>query len=124
MRILQIEDGSLSLVERLGDNIPAYAILSHTWGADDEEVTYRDLLDGKGKRKAGYRKLEFCMQRARHDLLEYFWIDTCCIDKASSSELTEVINSMFRWYQRARRCYVYLSDVVLGDGLSPLGVWQ
>jgi hypothetical protein len=61
--------------------------------------------------KAGYRKIQFCGEQARHDGLQYFWVDTCCIDKSSSNELAEAINSMFRWYQRAARCYVYLSDV-------------
>jgi hypothetical protein len=92
-------------------DIPEYAILSHTWGADTEEVTFGDLMDGTGKSKAGYEKIRFCGEQARRDGLQYFWVDTCCIDKSSSAELQEAINSMFRWYQNAAKCYVYLSDV-------------
>ena len=112
MRLLQLQqDGDFSLVEHVGNNIPPYAILSHTWGSDNDEVTFRDLVEGTGKGKTGYRKLTFCGKQAAQDGLELFWVDTCCIDKSSSSELTEAINSMFRWYQDASRCYVYLSDV-------------
>ncbi|KAH7083961.1 vegetative incompatibility protein HET-E-1 [Paraphoma chrysanthemicola] len=114
MWLLHVINGSFSLNERSEDDIPPYAILSHTWGADEEEVIYRDLVEGTGHDKTGYLKLEFCRRQAEKDGLEYFWIDTCCIDKSSSSELTEAINSMFRWYQHSKKCYVYLSDVVLG----------
>lgn len=114
MWLLHVINGSFSLNERSEDDIPPYAILSHTWGADEEELIYRDLVEGTGHDKTGYRKLEFCRRQAEKDGLEYFWIDTCCIDKSSSSELTEAINSMFRWYQHSKKCYVYLSDVVLG----------
>ena len=112
MRLLAYNnDGEFSLTEFFGDDIPEYAILSHTWGAD--EVTFKELIDGegKGKSKASYGKIQFCAERAKHDRLKYFWVDTCCIDKSSSAELSEAINSMFRWYQKAAKCYVYLSDV-------------
>jgi hypothetical protein len=110
MRLLQCDnDGNLSPTEFFEDHIPEYAILSHRWGA--EEVTFRDLTVGTSKAKAGYGKIQFCGEQARLDGLEYFWVDTCCIDKSSSTELSEAINSMFRWYQKAARCYVYLSDV-------------
>ncbi|KAF2129093.1 hypothetical protein P153DRAFT_254097, partial [Dothidotthia symphoricarpi CBS 119687] len=116
MRLLQLQkDGGFNVVERLGDNIPPYAILSHTWGSDNEEVNLKDLIrgqrKGKSKRKLGYRKLTFCGEQATRDDLQYFWVDTCCIDKSSSAELTESINSMFDWYRKAAKCYVYLSDV-------------
>ncbi len=111
--------GDLSLVEYHDTNIPRYAILSHTWGADGEEVTFKDLMEGTGKNKAGYRKIEFCSKQAASNGLQYFWMDTCCIDKSSSAELTEAINSMFRWYQDASNCYVYLSDVsTSGNGTN------
>ncbi|KAI9764570.1 MAG: hypothetical protein M1839_005882 [Geoglossum umbratile] len=112
MRLLQLEDdGKFSLVEFVGKNIPSYAVLSHTWGPDDEEVTFNDLANGVGKSKTGYRKIRFCAKQAANDGLQFFWIDTCCINKSSSAELSEAINSMFRWYHNAARCYVYLSDV-------------
>jgi Heterokaryon incompatibility protein (HET) len=110
MRLLQCDNkGGLSLTEFFESRIPEYAILSHRWEA--EEVTFKDLIDGKTKSKAGYRKIQFCGEQSRHDGLQYFWVDTCCIDKSNSTELAEAINSMFRWYQKAARCYVYLSDV-------------
>ena len=112
MRLLRLEqDGGFSLVEYIGNNIPRYAILSHTWGPDDEEVNFKDLINGIGHTKAGYRKLRFCGRQAAINGLQFFWTDTCCIDKSSSAELSEAINSMFRWYTNATKCYVYLADV-------------
>ena len=109
MRLLHYNnDGELSLTQFF-DKIPRYAILSHTWGP--EEVTFKDIMEGNGTSKAGFDKIRFCGEQARHDRLQYFWVDTCCIDKSSSAELSEAINSMFRWYQNAVKCYVYLSDV-------------
>jgi hypothetical protein len=111
MRLLEHNaNGKFSLTEYfIGNNTPKYAILSHTWG--EEEVTFRDLIDDAGKNKAGYEKIRFCAKQAANDGLQYFWVDTCCIDKSSSAELQEAINSMFRWYQKAAKCYVYLLDV-------------
>ncbi|KAI8953695.1 hypothetical protein F4801DRAFT_105696 [Xylaria longipes] len=114
MRLLRIcDDGSLTLTkEIISDNdIPKYAILSHTWGSEDQEVSFADMVAGKGKDKKGYRKIEFCSNQTRLDGLEYFWVDTCYIDKSNNNELSEAINSMFRWYQHATKCYVYLTDV-------------
>jgi hypothetical protein len=113
MRLLERNSaGQLSLTKDfIGDDIPKYAILSHTWGADTEEVTYRDLIDRTDKSKAGYGKIRFCGEQAKRDGLRFFWVDTCCIDKFNAVELQEAINSMFRWYQNAAKCYVYLSDV-------------
>jgi hypothetical protein len=84
------------------DDLPPYAILSHTW--TDGEVTYDELVAGTGKNKAGYDKISFCGERATADNLQYFWVDTCCIDKSINQELQTAINSMFRWYQRASKC--------------------
>ncbi|KAJ6192357.1 hypothetical protein J3E72DRAFT_399374 [Bipolaris maydis] len=81
-------------------------------GTDGDEVTFADLQTGGGKTKPGYtKKIIFCGEQARRDSLQYFWIDTCCIDKANKAELAFSIRSMFRWYRDAARCYVYLSDV-------------
>jgi hypothetical protein len=93
------------------DEVLPYAILSHTWGADAEEVTFEELTNRTGRNKAGYDKLRFCEEQVRNDGLRYFWVDTCCINKANFTELSQAINSMFRWYQKAAKCYVYLSDV-------------
>ncbi|OAL46966.1 HET-domain-containing protein [Pyrenochaeta sp. DS3sAY3a] len=102
----------LSLVQREGGNIPPYCILSHTWGSDDDEVTYQDVIRSNYEEKRGYRKIRFCGTQGARDGLSYFWVDSCCIDKTSSQELTEAINSMFRWYKEAEKCYVYLEDVL------------
>jgi ankyrin repeat protein len=119
MRLLKLrDDNELILAEFFGNDIPPYAILSHTWGADHDEVTFKDLVDGVGKNKAGYRKIRFCGKQAAKNGLHYFWVDTCCIDKSSSAELTEALNSMFRWYQSADRCYVYLSDVSVSSSVE------
>ena len=69
------------------------------------------MIEGNGTSKTSFDKIRFCGEQARRDGLCYFWVDTCCIDKSSSAELAEAINSMFDWYQKAARCYVYLSDV-------------
>ncbi|KAK8071888.1 HET-domain-containing protein [Apiospora saccharicola] len=120
MRLLQCQsDGSFCLTRDFVDAIPPYAILSHTWGDDDQEVTFQDMKEGTGRHKDGYRKLEFCGKQASSDGLQYFWVDTCCIDKSSSAELQEAINSMFRWYQNAVACYVYLRDVSTDDRAQP-----
>jgi hypothetical protein len=113
MRLLRSNTGELSFSRNFvgKDTIPPYAILSHTWGADAEEVTFEDIKEGTGKDKLGYKKIRFCGEQAKQDNLEYFWVDTCCINKADFTELSEAINSMFRWYRNATRCYVYLSDV-------------
>jgi hypothetical protein len=79
----------------IGNDVPRYAILSHTWGADIEEVSFKDIMDGIGRSKRGYHKIEFCGEQARRDSLQYFWVDTCCINKSNNTELLEAINSMF-----------------------------
>lgn len=119
MRLLERDDtGGVRLTEDLPNNkIPPYAILSHTWGP--EEVLFRGMTDGTGKNKASYAKIRFCADQAWRDGLKFFWVDTCCIDKSDSAELQHALNSMFRWYRSAVKCYVYLADVSThqqGDG--------
>jgi hypothetical protein len=110
MRLLSLNQHSaLAWEEFSQDKIPPYAILSHTWGTG--EVTFVDLINNHAHDKAGYRKIMFCGEQARRDGLQYFWVDSCCIDKRNNTELTKAINSMFRWYRNAAKCYVYLSDV-------------
>ncbi|ETS79366.1 hypothetical protein PFICI_09219 [Pestalotiopsis fici W106-1] len=93
-------------------NIPAYAILSHTWGPDSEEVSFQDAQEYERiPPTMGRRKFDGSCAQAVKDGLDYVWIDTCCIDKTNSTELSEAINSMFRWYADASICYAYLSDV-------------
>ncbi|KAJ2901017.1 hypothetical protein MKZ38_002143 [Zalerion maritima] len=100
-------------LEEFASNIPPYAILSHTW-REGEEVTFRDMASssaGEGfKKKRGWEKIvKMCETAGKR--FGYVWVDTCCIDKASSAELTESINSMFAWYERSSRCYFYLEDL-------------
>src|ERR1700722_5501352 len=113
MRLLERKpNGKLVLTEHNTKDIPPYAILSHTWAEDNsEEVAYEDMIKGAGKDKPGYTKIKFCAEQAHRRGLRYSWVDTCCIDKTSSAELSEAINSMFRWYKEATVCYAYLSDV-------------
>ncbi|KAI1095526.1 heterokaryon incompatibility protein-domain-containing protein [Rostrohypoxylon terebratum] len=94
------------------DDYPPYAILSHTWG--EEEISFQDWQGtdlSELEHRKGYQKILYCCTQALQDCLEWVWVDTCCIDKTSSAELSESINSMFRWYQNSTFCYAYLSDV-------------
>ncbi|KAI1805154.1 HET-domain-containing protein [Daldinia bambusicola] len=111
MRLLHVHTRKLE--EFNGESIPAYAILSHTWWK--HEITFQDLSKWGHKILDGYTKIEGCCQQAARDGLNYVWIDTCCIDKSSSAELSEGINSMFQWYKRSTVCYVYLADVSAED---------
>ncbi|KAI8686530.1 HET domain-containing protein [Fusarium keratoplasticum] len=106
MRLLNANTFQL---EQFYDNdIPPYAILSHTWTKD--EVTFQEFStlswdDPRLEKTVG------CCKQALQDDLTYVWVDTFCIDKASSAELSEAINSMYKWYGDSTICYVYLSDV-------------
>jgi hypothetical protein len=95
-----------------GEHDVHYAILSHRW-EEGEEVTFQEMESGQAphNNKKGFQKIQMCCQQARKLGLDYLWADTCCIDKSSSSELQEAINSMFQWYQHAIICYAYLFDV-------------
>ncbi|KAK3935120.1 heterokaryon incompatibility protein-domain-containing protein [Diplogelasinospora grovesii] len=90
---------------------PPYAILSHVWM--EQEVLFHDIQQGEEhmKRLKGFSKVQGACNQAKLDMFCYIWIDTCCIDKSSSAELSEAINSMFKWYQKSRTCYAYLADV-------------
>ena len=129
MRLLEITEGcGLRVTKDLEEHeLPKYTILSHTWGRDEEEVMFQDLREGTGRHKDGYCKLEFCAEQTQRDGQGHFWVDTCCIDKSNSVELNTAITSMLRWYQKAEKCYVYLSDVPSihsdADG-SCGGSWQ
>jgi hypothetical protein len=81
MRLLQINGkGKFSRTTFINCEIPSYAILSHTWEADSDEVSLEDITNGTGRNKAGYKKIQFCGKQAKKDGLEYFWVDCCCID--------------------------------------------
>ncbi|KAM7193982.1 hypothetical protein V8F33_007488 [Rhypophila sp. PSN 637] len=101
MRLLSSDASEKLSFTSFKTTLPPYAILSHTWEQNNEEVLYEE-----GKR--GYRKIEFYN-------IQYFWVDTCCIDKWNDAERSKAINSMFYWYQNATKCYVILSDVSVPD---------
>ncbi|KAH7088930.1 heterokaryon incompatibility protein-domain-containing protein [Paraphoma chrysanthemicola] len=111
MRLLNV---STLLVEEFNQrDVPPYAILSHTW--EEEEVSLQDIQSGSAHSKIGYAKIQNCCKQAREDGFTHCWIDTCNIDKTSSAELSEAINSMFQWYKNSAVCYVYMSDFYLAD---------
>ncbi|KAK5659048.1 hypothetical protein OQA88_1135 [Cercophora sp. LCS_1] len=148
-----INTHTLAMSEFFDAGIPPYAILSHTWGSDEisfqdwQAISEFDNLEAtldssekelfaaswsaaqqrkkvqSLKTKSGFDKiLRFC-QLAKSRDLEWAWIDTCCIDKTSSAELSEAINSMFGWYARSQHCFVYLLD--LPGGISLYGAaWE
>jgi hypothetical protein len=118
MRLLRAE--TLKFEEFSSDDVPVYAILSHCW--EQDELSHQDMSRviehgnmAPGTRhiqeKQGYRKIYNFSRQALKDGYEYAWADTCCIDKSSSAELQEAINSMFQWYESSRVCYAYLYDV-------------
>ncbi|KDN65340.1 putative heterokaryon incompatibility protein [Colletotrichum sublineola] len=111
-----INTNTLFLDEFYGDDVPRYAIVSHTWCAG--EVTFHDWKDlAVAREKKGFQKIELARAQALRDGLDYLWIDTCCINKDSSAELSEAINSMFAWYESSVKCYAYLSDIEHPEGL-------
>ena len=107
MRLLNTS--TLKLYEFHNAEIPNYAILSHTW--TEQEVSLQMLEDPKSRTLAGYTKIERCCELALSEGWKYAWIDTCCIDKTSSADLSEAVNAMYSWYESAQVCYVYLNDV-------------
>lgn len=134
MRLINVHNYEIR--EFYEGGIPQYAILSHTWGEPEDEVTFQDMArlrqssskcpysaiiqatDIEIRRKPGMEKILFACQQAKEDGLEWAWVDTCCIDKTSSAELDESITSMYRWYEQSTECYAFLSDVpgpLVGD---------
>jgi hypothetical protein len=155
MRLINVR--TLELQWFNDNEIPAYAILSHTWGPD--EVSHQEyvwitrartlskssipasasqndqnahtalmlalemMIRGNSgalsgslshsdlMKRVGYSKIINAAEQARGQGCIYLWVDTCCIDKTSSAELQEAINSMYRWYRDAEVCIVYLGDI-------------
>lgn len=110
MRLLNTDN--LEIHQFFGTTTPKYAILSHRW--EEDEVSFQDVRDRNNLNAYGWSKVNRCCALAKRNGYSYVWIDTCCIDKTSSAELNEAINSMFRWYQNAAVCYAYLNDVPSG----------
>ncbi|KAI5993075.1 heterokaryon incompatibility protein-domain-containing protein [Pisolithus orientalis] len=110
---LLVEFGGAKLAEI------AYAILSHCWGAPKDEVQYTEMVSltnmdalarNKIQRRSGYLKIRKSCELALEDHLDWLWVDTCCIDRRGSAELSEAINSMYVWYANSDRCYAFLHD--------------
>lgn len=98
-------------LEEFYSDVPSYAILSHRW-KKDEELSFGGLEEPHPhSNRTGYKKVKAFCAEALKSGFEYAWADTCCIDKKSSAELSEAINSMYAFYSRATTCYVYLYDV-------------
>ncbi|KAG4271737.1 hypothetical protein FPRO04_10684 [Fusarium proliferatum] len=112
MRLINVETLELeSFTGEHGASIPTYAILSHVWTSEEVSLQQMSGLSPLPEESKGYRKIvDFCA-KAKAEGFEYGWIDTCCIDKTSSAELSEAINSMFQWYRKSAACYVFLNDV-------------
>ncbi|OTA91495.1 hypothetical protein M434DRAFT_55941, partial [Hypoxylon sp. CO27-5] len=110
MRLINVD--THELVEFFSTEIPSYAILSHRWGG--EEVTFQDWRSTRSREhvshKAGYQKIVHACVKAKEQGLSFVWCDTNCIDKSSSTELSEAINSMWAWYRDSTVCYAYLQD--------------
>jgi hypothetical protein len=117
MRLLHTSRLTIEMVDERATPRVKYAILSHTW--EDEEVTFQEMqnIQPDTKRKKGYDKILKSCDRAKKGGFDWIWIDTCCIDKTSSAELSEAINSMFRYYDESAVCYAFLSDA---GGTQPI----
>src|SRR5690349_8192405 len=95
-----INAATLQLEDFVNESQLQYVILSHRW--EDEEVLFQDLQHiEKAKKKRGFAKLKKCCKETLAQGYKYAWVDTCCIDKSSSAELSEAINFMYRWYGNA-----------------------
>ncbi|KAI6010562.1 heterokaryon incompatibility protein-domain-containing protein [Pisolithus marmoratus] len=114
---IQQAESEQDILKKLDDETEGYAILSHRWGV---EVTYEEMIGfmtmeerkrDEVRNRYGYQKIIKSCEQAKEDGYKWLWIDTCCIDKRSSAELSEAINAMYRWYQNAQVCYAYLNDV-------------
>lgn len=107
MRLLNTKTLQLTLFYE--EPFPEYAILSHRWG--QEEICFQELEAGIGTNKRGYQKIKAFCNKARERGFSWCWVDTCGIDKTSSAELSEAINSMYKWYENSSVCFAYLSDI-------------
>ncbi|KAG4422270.1 hypothetical protein IFR04_004650 [Cadophora malorum] len=116
MRLINVT--TMRLEEYFGFQIPPYAILSHCWGTD--EITFQDFASPDWRRMRGASKIERSSFVCRQHGWNYIWIDTCCIDKSSSAELSEAINSMYKWYAKSEVCFAYLDDVNCSEGMEAI----
>ncbi|KAJ8112028.1 hypothetical protein ONZ43_g5485 [Nemania bipapillata] len=121
MWLINIE--SMRLEEFTPPDLPTYAILSHTWAED--EVTFNEFGNlESAEKKAGFAKIKKTCELAAIKGIPYCWVDTCCIDKSSSAELSEAINSMFDWYKLSAVCFAYLYDLDVGHLEDSVTLWR
>ncbi|KAI1456324.1 HET-domain-containing protein [Annulohypoxylon moriforme] len=123
MHLLDVKTRRLrkNVEEKSGIAVEKYAILSHRWLAREDEILFQDIESNDHtllEKKLGLYKLTQCCKQAESDGLKYVWIDSCCVNRSDSTELQEVINSMYRYYENSQKCYVYLKDTLqkAGDG--------
>nr|OQO29107.1 hypothetical protein B0A51_06184 [Rachicladosporium sp. CCFEE 5018] len=109
MWLINVASGVLTEFDN--EDPPLYAIFSHRWGPKEQEQTFKEYRKGLKHDTTGHEKILKLRETALADGQEWVWIDTACIDKRSSAELSEAINSMFTWYRNAAKCYALLSDV-------------
>lgn len=112
-----IDTATIELREFDDDTRPEYAIFSHRWETE-KEVSLQDMQRKGCRNRKGDRKIRECCSLAKRRGFNYVWIDTCCITRQSSTELSEAINSMYNWYQHTAVCYAYLADVSDRDSKS------
>ena len=124
-----IDTATLELKEFIDHTTVEYAILSHVW-VHGEEMTFKDFMKRRNLQSSGYQKVKRFSELAARAGSAWAWVDTCCIKKRSSAELSEAINSMFQWYHHSTLCYAYLADFNLElswkDGKLPRSdkVWM
>ncbi|KAH9920840.1 heterokaryon incompatibility protein-domain-containing protein, partial [Epithele typhae] len=119
MRMLDTSTGRFS--DQLHHRRVRYAILSHVWSRREHSNYAEYPAPDSSILPHLSDKVQKACELARSHNFKYLWIDTCCIDKTSSSELSKAINSMFEWYRCAKVCYAFLVDVhdgVLDDRYS------
>ena len=119
MRLIDVD--TFKQTDEIHNSIPPYAILSHRWGRQElsyqdylrtPEAVFKKLSTASGTNEnLGVPKIAHACAQAKNAGIDWMWIDTCCIDKTSSAELSRSINSMFSWYQEAKVCFAYLADV-------------
>jgi hypothetical protein len=98
MRLLNVNTLTVEDFNGSPENIPVYAVLCHTW-QNGQEISFQEMTTTPDTDKSGYMKILNCCQQAVYDGLHYYWIDTCRVDKSSGAELSEAINSMYKWYR-------------------------
>ncbi|KAI0973615.1 HET-domain-containing protein [Xylaria arbuscula] len=119
MRLLNTSTFEVKYLSQSRVQSEGYAILSHRWLSDGEEITFQDIHKYTKTLKSHTRpfilpqldKIRGACDVARDKGLRWLWMDTCCIEKNDTREYAEAINSMFRWYRDAKLCITYLSDV-------------